>query len=450
MKMLSVDTLFYNGPLLTMKPGQDVIERGALAVKGDTIVAVGSSDDLLKQYNSAIKIDVAGSLLMPGLINGHTHAGMTLMRGLVDDMALKPWLQRLWKIEQASLDDAFVYWSTMLACYEMVCGGVTTYVDTYYYVDASARVAEKMGIRAVVGQTVIDEFPMPGSSSLDELFVATEDYIRRWKGHALVTPAVGPHALYTCTPTTLRRCQELAEKYDIPVLLHLAETCQENETSLRRYGKRSIELLAAEGLLSQRLIAAHCVDVTEHEITLLRDAGVRVVHNPSSNMKLGVGVAPLCAFIEQGIVVGLGTDSAVSNNALNIWAEAKQAALLQKVVRGSDALDAYTVLEMATIRGAQAIGCGDTIGSLEVGKKADIIVVSQHRFHQMPIYSIPSQLVYASRSSDVETVMINGKLIMKDKVILAESQTHELEEKMRFYKQRVYECALTLDGSCSR
>ncbi len=434
----SADMIIHNGILLTMNDQKQIIPNGAIAINGDTIVAVGSSADIMEKYHSNTIIDAHGSVIMPGLINGHTHAGMTFMRGLADDMILNEWLEALWKVEKNIVDEEFVYWSTQVACYEMIKGGITTFADIYYFVDHAAQAAVDFKMRAVIAQTVIDAFPIPGCSSVEKNFNYLECFIEKWQHHPLITPAVGPHATYTCSEETLKECEKYSAKYSVPLLIHASESIWENETVLQKYGKRPIALLDSLGMLNERTVLAHCVKVTDEELNLVADRGASIIHNPCSNMKLGSGTAPITSMLSKKIPVGLGTDSAASNNALDLWSEMKNAALLQKLaLEDCSALDAYSVLEMATIKGAQALGKGHEIGSLEAGKKADLILVKQDKVHQTPSYSIPSQLVYASRSSDVDTVIINGTLIMADRKVLVLEDKDMFKEKIQYYTQKI-------------
>jgi 5-methylthioadenosine/S-adenosylhomocysteine deaminase len=407
-----VDFIIEGGSVLTMTGPKDIIENGAVAVRGNTIVGVGKASAIFDKFKTWKMIHAQDSVIMPGLINGHIHAGMTFMRGLADDVSLDKWLSALWKVEAYIVDKDFVYWSTQLACREMLKGGITTFADIYYYVNESAQAAADCGIRAIIAQTVIDKFQIPGCPTLDTNFSYLENFIQVWKNHRLITPAVGPHAIYTCSPETLQKCKAISEKYAIPYLIHASESDWENSEVLKQHGKRPIELLNSLGILNKFAVLAHCVKITEDEMDIIAKSGASVIHNPGSNAKLAVGIAPITKMLERKVTIGLGTDSAASNNALDLWKEMYAATSYQKLLtQDPTALKAYSVLEMATINGAKALGKGNEIGSLEVGKKADIIIVKLNGAHQQPMYDIPSQLVYSSKSCDVDAVIIDGKTV---------------------------------------
>jgi len=407
----SVDVLIYNGIVVTMNPNlsieDQVILNGAVALRKDKIVAVGASKELEAQYTAAKKIDVDGDIIMPGLINGHTHAAMTLLRGIADDYQLYEWLEKhIFPLERYFAQPDFVYWGTKLGCLEMIQGGITTAVDMYFYEERAAQAFDEMGMRAIAGHTVANP----------EDITHAEQFIKKWSNHPLVNPGVAPHAPHTCPEPILIAAKKLCDTYNAPLLIHVAETEHEVKTIQQRHNLTPVGYLEKINLLGNNMIAAHTVKVTDQDIHLLKQYGVGVIHNPVSNMKLASGIAPITKMLEQGVPVGLGTDGAASNNALDMIAEVKIAALLQKVAtKDAHSLTAYQALSLATIDGARAIHQENKIGSLEVGKYADIIVIDTTPTHTMPLYNIFSQLVYAVKACDVDTVFINGNLLMLNK-----------------------------------
>jgi 5-methylthioadenosine/S-adenosylhomocysteine deaminase len=414
--------LVTGGTVVTFDPWGTVIADGAVAVVEDRIAAVGPATEVEASYPAAERIDARGGLILPGLINAHTHAPMVLFRGLVDDLELMEWLEDyIFPAEAEHVDEEFVRWGTRLACLEMLRGGITTFVDMYYFDDTIAEEAEGCGMRAVVGETLID-FPAPDNKTWEEAIVYTRRFVERWRGHPRITPAVAPHSAYTVSAEHLVEAYRLAEELDVPLLTHLAEDRAEIEHVRERTGRTSIDYLDELGVLDERLVAAHVVWPSASEIELLAARGVGVVHCPQSNMKVAAGVAPVPAMIEAGVVVGIGTDGAGANNDLNLWEEVDTAAKLHKVTSGDPTvLDARQALAMATIDGARALGLADEIGSLEVGKRADLIVVAADGFHQQPQrpeenpYSL---LVYSTKAADVRTVVVDGRVVVRDGSVL--------------------------------
>jgi len=411
----SVDLLIEGGITLTMNAAGQVFSDGLVAIRGDRIVAVGDRRELASRFSAARVIDARGAAVMPGLINGHTHAAMSLFRGIADDLVLQEWLTRyIFPAEAKNVTREFVYWGTLLACWEMIRGGTTTFVDMYYYESSVAKAVAQAGLRAILAETILD-LPSPDSRTPQLALQYTERFVAQWRGHPLIIPAIGPHAPYTNSTVTLRRVNRLAERLRIPIVMHVAETETEVRDITRRYGARPIRYLDEIGLLSPRLIAAHVVHVDEREIALLGRHHVGVIHNPQSNMKLASGIAPVPRMIRAGVAVGLGTDGAASNNTLDMFEAMKTTALLHKVATGDPrVLNAHQALALATIGGARALHLEKEIGSLEPGKRADVIVVGLDAPHQIPLYDVESQLVYASRASDVRTVIINGRVVMRD------------------------------------
>ena len=434
--------LVTGGTVVTFDPRGTVIAEGAVAVVEDRIAAVGPAPEIQASYPAAERIDARGGLILPGLINAHTHAPMVLFRGLVDDLELMEWLEEyIFPAEAEHVDEEFVRWGTRLACLEMLRGGITTFVDMYYFDDTIAEEAERCGMRAVVGETLID-FPAPDNKTWEEAIAYTRRFVERWRGHPRITPAVAPHSAYTVSAEHLVEAHRLAVELEVPLLTHLAEDRAEIDRVREQTGSTSIDYLEELGILDDRLLAAHVVWPTASEIELLAARGVGVAHCPQSNMKVAAGVAPVPAMIEAGVAVGIGTDGAGSNNDLNLWEEVDTAAKLHKVTSGDPTvLDARQALAMATIEGARALGLEEQIGSLEVGKRADLIVVAADGFHQQPQrpeenpYSL---LVYSTKASDVETVVIDGRVVVRDRRVLT------LDEAEILARAADYRRALTM------
>ncbi len=410
-----VDLLVTGGTVVTMDGERRVIENGAVAIRGERIVAVGPAAELEKGYRARRRIRAEGRLILPGLINTHTHAAMSLYRGVADDRTLEDWLRNyIFPLEAKHSTAEFVYWGTLLAAVEMLRGGTTTFVDMYYHESEAARAAEKAGIRVVAGETVLD-FPTPDSKTPADGLRYTEEFIRRWQGNALVIPAVAPHSAYTCSAETLRALAELARRTGAPLLIHLAEAMTEVEEVRKKTGKRPAEYLASLGVFDVPTLGAHCVIVNPADRKLLAEKGVACAHNPSSNMMLASGVSPVTELRAAGVAVGLGTDGpAGSNNDFNMWEEMDLAAKLQKITSDDpQALKASEALAMATIEGARALRLEKEIGSLEAGKRADLIVVRRDAPHAVPFYDVYSQIVYTLKASDVETTVVNGRVVFE-------------------------------------
>jgi 5-methylthioadenosine/S-adenosylhomocysteine deaminase len=356
---------------------------------------------------------------MPGLVNAHTHAAMSLFRGLADDLPLKTWLENhIFPAEKRWVNEEFVYWGTLLSIAEMIRSGTTTFADGYFFEEQAALAVQQSGMRAFLGQGIMD-FPTPDSPSPEETLKRFEAFIQNHSGSSLIHPCLFPHSVYTCSPDLLRRCRDFADRYGIPIIIHLAETKNEVDEVLKNYGETPINHMENLRLLLPSLIACHCVRLTESEMDLLARRGVKVVHNPESNMKLASGVAPIPELLARGVAVGLGTDGCASNNNLDLFQEMDSTAKLHKVHRLDPTLmPAHVVLEMATLGGGKVLGMEKEIGSLEMGKKADIIILDLHRPHLQPIYNIVSNLVYSATGADVRDVIIDGKLVMQDRKLL--------------------------------
>lgn len=419
-----VDRIVAGGLVVTMDPQRRVIADGAVAIAEGRIVAVDSRERVEAMFQAAERLDASGRTVIPGLINGHAHLPMTLFRGLADDQDLDDWLQHtIFPAEAMNVDEAFVRCGSRLGAAELIRGGITTVCDMYYYEMAVAEVLAAAGLRGLLGQALID-FPAPDASDHDAAMACIERFVERWQGHALIIPAIAPHAPYTVGDEHLREAQAFAERRDCRLIIHLAETRHEVQESQRLKGARPVEHLAGLGLLSERMVAAHVVWAEAHELDLLRDHGVGVVHNPQSNMKLASGVAPLPAMLERDLAVGLGTDGSASNNDLSLWEEIDTAAKLHKLIAADPkVVSAQEAFELATIRGARALHLDDQIGSLEVGKRADLVVLEMEAMNQIPRSSIYSALVYATKASDVASVLVEGRVLLRDRQLQTLDQT---------------------------
>ena len=412
----TIDLIVYGDAVVTMDPDARVIENGAVAVDDGVILAVGPAGDIDERYSADKVLEGANRVVMPGLINGHSHAAMTLLRGVADDLALMDWLENyIFPAEVAFVDAEFVRIGTELACWEMLRGGTTTFVDMYYYPDAIADVVESCGMRALISATVIDQRSPDAESAGDGLDKGA-GFIERWQGrHQRITPIFGPHANYTLDAGQLAATRRAAIELGVPISIHLSESPYEVQYSKENYGTTSIEMLEEIGFFDGPTIAAHVVWPTESEIPILAERKVGVIHNPTSNMKIASGIAPIATMLAAGVRIGIGTDGAASNNDLDLWEEMRLASFLQKVDRmDPEVLPAETVLRMATSGGAEAIGLGDTIGSLEPGKRADLIQVAFDDVHHVPTYDVMSHLVYVTDEQDVAAVVVDGKLLVHD------------------------------------
>jgi 5-methylthioadenosine/S-adenosylhomocysteine deaminase len=425
-----VDILLINAHVICMDDDFRQFEKGAIAVAGDHIVAVGFQDELQKAYQPQELVDCEGKILMPGLVNAHTHVPMNLLRGLGDDLRLDVWLLGyIMPVEREYVDPEFVRLGTSLACAELIRSGVTSFADMYYFEDQVAEAAAEAGLRAVCCQTIL-KFPSPDADSYEEALAASEKMIIKWKDHPLITPAVAPHAPYTSTVDILGSATALALKYDVPLHIHIAETAQEVEDSLDQYDMPVVPYVEQFDIFKAKVIAAHCVHIDEREMHTLQRYGVGVAHNPTSNLKLSSGIAPVSSMLEHGLNVGIGTDGVSSNNDLDMFEELRLAALLAKGSSGNPTVvPARTAINMATHMGAKSIHLDDQIGSLEVGKKADLILVDIDTLHNSPHFrhdenSVYAQLVYAAKSTDVTDLMVNGRWLMRSRELL----TIELEK----------------------
>jgi len=407
------------GIVVTMDPAGLVLNPGAVAIAGRDIVAVDTPEAIAAGFDGRETIDVAGQVVMPGLINTHTHAPMVLYRGLADDLALMEWLQKyIFPAEAKTVTPAFVRAGTRLAALEMIESGTTAYADMYYFEEEIATVTKEAGLRGVLGQTII-QFPVADAKTPAEGVARAERFIRQWSGDELIVPAIAPHAMYTLDMATLKAARAVADRHHAPVIIHLAETRDEVTTSQQRHKSTPAQYLESIGFWGPRTLAAHGVWVTPAEIRILARRHVAVSHNPESNMKLASGTAPVLAMQRAGVVVGLGTDGAASNNDLDMFEAMRQAALLQKHASGDPrAMPARSALELATINGARALGLDREIGSLEPGKRADVITVSMAAGRQTPMYDPLSHLVYVTRGDDVQMTVVNGRVLMRDRKVM--------------------------------
>jgi 5-methylthioadenosine/S-adenosylhomocysteine deaminase len=416
----NIDMLVYGDHVITMDAAMTVIENGAVAIDDGVILAVGTAEDINADYTAAQTLAGDNRIVMPGLVNGHSHAAMTLLRGVADDLALMDWLNNyIFPAEVEFVDAEFVRIGTELACWEMIRGGTTTFVDMYYYPDTIAEIVDSCGMRALISATVIDQ-RSPDAEDAGDSINKGSAFIERWQGkNSRITPIFGPHANYTLDAEQLKATREAAMKYGVPISIHLSESPFEVQYSKDNYGTTSIKLFESIGFFEGPTIAAHVVWPTDDEIPILVERKVGVIHNPTSNMKIASGIAPITDMLAAGVRIGLGTDGAASNNDLDMWEEMRLASFLQKVEQmNPEVLPAETVLRMATSGGATAIGLGDAIGSLEAGKRADLIQVAFEDVHHIPTYDVVSHLVYVNDEQDVASVVVDGVVLMKEREML--------------------------------
>lgn len=397
--------------LLTMDKNDEVIENGALVVEDGKIKDIGEFSEILKKYKD-YSLPIYGnshSAVMPGFINTHTHAAMVLFRGIADDIPLKQWLtEHIWPREAKFLSPEFVYDGTRLACLEMLKSGTTTFNDMYFFTEAIAKAAKELGIRAVVGQGVLD-FPTASGKDADDYLGKAKEFIEKYKGDDLIIPAVAPHAVYTCGRETLLKSKELALKYSVPIHIHLSETFHEVEECIKTHGKRPVKYLKDIGFLEGKITTAHCVWLNDNEIEIMAERNMGVSHCIESNLKLSSGIAPVAKMIKKGIKVSMGTDGAASNNNLDLLEEISIAAKVQKgITTDPTVLDVKTCMKMLTIWAAESLGVEKEVGSIQIGKRADLVVMNLRKPHLQPIYDIYSTIIYSAKASDIENVFVNG------------------------------------------
>jgi len=429
-----VDTLFTNAIVLSMDENLNQYDPGAVAVKGDSIIAVGPEAQIKKDYSANETIDCGGKVLMPGLVNAHTHVPMTLLRGLADDLRLDVWLMGyMLPVEREFVSPEFVRLGTLLACAEQIRSGVTTFNDMYFFEDDIAQATADAGMRAVCGQSIM-KYPAPDAAAYEDSLAMAREFIKKWKGHPLIVPAIAPHAPYSTTPEILRACADIAKEFDVPLHIHISETAFEVETMRKEQGMPVVPYVKKQGVLEAKVIAAHCVHIDFGEMKTLKHVNAGIAHNPSSNLKLASGFAPVQKMLETGLNVGIGTDGPASNNDLDMFEEVRLASFVAKASSNDPTVvPAATALLMATRMGAQALHIGHLTGSLEAGKRADLILVDTSPLHNSPRFrrdpnNACAQLVFASKSTDVTDVMVNGKWLMRAHELLTLSETDLLKQ----------------------
>ncbi len=415
----NADIIIKNAHIITMDGKMSQFENGSLVVKDGQIVVVGENADIEKKYKAPEIIDGAGKLVMPGLINTHTHAAMTMFRGYADDIHLHDWLyEYIFPIEREFVTAENVTLGTKLAVAEMLRSGTTTFNDMYYFVDEIAKVVDETGIRAVLSKGLLD-FPVPDSPTPGEGMEKTRQLIEKWDSHPRINVSVAAHAIYSCSPDLIINAKKIADEYGVSFNMHVAETLVEFDNIKQEHGHSPVTFLNDIGVLDENMIAAHCVHLTPEDIQLIAEKGVGVAHNPQCNMKIASGVAPIPELMSAGAKVGIGTDGPASNNDLDMFDEMRTTAFIHKLTSNDPTfMDAQTVVKLATVDGARVLGMEDQIGSLETGKKADIIILDLEKPHAHPLYNIYSLIVYSLKSSDVETVIIDGEIVMKNRNLI--------------------------------
>ena len=431
-----ISLIVVGGTVVTGNPADDILRPGAVAIDGDTILEIGHPNHVRATYRARELVSVADQIVLPGLVNTHTHAPMVLYRGLADDLALMEWLQKyIFPAEAKTVSPEFVRIGTRLAALEMIESGTTTFVDMYYFEEEIARAVKAAGLRGVLGQTII-QFPVADARSPAESLARTEAFIKEFRADPLITPAVAPHAMYTLDRASLESAAALARRHDVPMLIHLAETEDELTQSRERHGLSPVSYLESLGFWGPRVLAAHGVWLDDADIAVLSRRRVGVSHNPESNMKLASGAAPVTKLRAAQVAVGIGTDGAASNNDLDMFEAMRQASLLAKLTtRDPTAVTAAEALAMATIGGARALGMDQVIGSLEPGKRADLISVATTASRQTPLYDAVSHLVYVTRGDDVQTTVVNGRLLMRERRLLTLDRAAVLADARRVARQ---------------
>ena len=427
--MQDIDLIICGGKALLMDNNNTCLNNAAVAINASSILAIGKTQDLLSKYTAKKTINAKDSLIMPGFVNCHTHAAMTCFRGMADDMELMDWLNNyIFPAEAKNVDPHLAYWGSLLACAEMIKSGTTTFCDMYIFEDETARAVKAAGMRCLIGEVLFD-FPSPSYKSPEEGLAYTRMLADKWRDDPLINIIVEPHALYTCSPALLRDAKKIADDYHLMLGVHLLENQSELGQLQKKFGKSAVSFLEDIGYLNERMLAFHCVCLSADDMKLFAKYGCKVSHNPSSNMKLASGTAPVTDILQAGITVGLGTDGCASNNNLDMIKEMSTAAKLHKVASlDPTVMDAQTVARMATINGAKALNMDHLVGSLAVGKKADIIILGLNRPHLTPIYSEYSHLVYAANGADVDTVIINGKVVMENRQLLTINEGDVMNE----------------------
>jgi 5-methylthioadenosine/S-adenosylhomocysteine deaminase len=431
------DIIIEGGVLITMVDGQAPLDPARIRVRGDRISHIEKADNKSEYHGNAEIIDARNCIIMPGLVNAHSHTAMTLFRGLADDLPLKEWLfDKIFPAESKHLRPETVYWGSLLGCLEMIASGTTTVIDGYFFQDNTVRAIHKSGLRGLIAQGVID-FPAPGVPNPEDNLTVGEEYIKRWLGYSdLINPGMFCHSPLTCSGKTLKRAMEISRDFFLPLQIHLAETSEEVSDIVNRTGKRPVHYLDALGLLDEGLIAAHAIHLSDDEMQCLAERGVKIVHVPESNMKLSSGVARVSEMVRLGLTVGLGTDGCASNNNLDMFQEMDSAAKLGKVSTLDPVnMDATTVLKMVTSWGASLLGLQKEIGTIEVDKKADIIVVDLNSPHLVPLYNPLSTIVYSASGADVRDVIVNGRILLKDRTFLTLDPDEIMERVTAFGRE---------------
>ncbi len=432
----TADLIVRGGTVITMDGQRRVLQGGAVAARGGRIVAVGSAAEVASAFRARQVLEAGGGLILPGLVNAHTHAAMTLFRGIADDLKLMEWLQKyVFPAEKRNVTAPFVLAGTKLAALEMIRSGTTTFVDMYYFEEEVAQATRQAGLRGVLGQTLI-EFPAPDNKTMAEALAYAERFLHKWKGDSLVVPALAPHSAYLASPETLKAARALADRTGAPILIHVSESSDEQAQVKERYGKTPTEHLRDLGILRKGVVAAHGIWLSPADRAILKEAQAGVAHCPQSNMKLSSGAAPVREMLAEGLRLGLGTDGAASNNDLDMIEEMMSAALLAKHATGDPtAAPAAAVLEMATLGGARALGLEEQFGSLETGKRADFIVLDLGAPRLHPMYDPVSHAVYAAKGADVRHTVVEGRVVMRDRVVLTLDERAVLAEADRLRRQ---------------
>ncbi|HPC82224.1 MAG TPA: amidohydrolase [Thermoanaerobaculaceae bacterium] len=429
---MECDLIITNGTVLSMVPGSRPLADGAVATSGGRIVAVAPAAELLEHAPTTTLLDAGGGLILPGFVNTHTHLAMTLLRGLADDLLLQEWLsQHIWPAEGAHMRPDTVAIGTRLAAAECIRAGVTTVCDMYFFGATIGELLAEVGLRAVVSEGLLDH-PTPAAADPEDGLRLSRELLERFRSHPLVSGALAPHAPYSLSAAYLVKAAELAEDFGAPLMIHLAETRREVDEVLRGKGVTPAAYLADLGILSERTIAAHCVHVSPDDLELLAEQGVGVAANPVSNLKLSSGVAPVPQMLQAGVKVGFGTDGAASNNTLDLLRDAQLAALLYKGVSGSPTcLPARQLAEMLTLGGARVLGLDDRIGTLEVGKEADVVCLGVDAPHATPLHEPYSHLAYSARAADVVHVVVRGRVLMQNRQLLTIDEAATLAQARR-------------------
>lgn len=417
-----IDHLLTNTTILTSNEDSDIFTNTSIAIKENKILEIGETQEVAKKYESTNITELSNKVIIPGLVNSHTHIPMSLFRGLYNDLGLKEWLENIRRLEQKFITPDFVRLGVQLACAEMIRSGTTCFADIYFFENEIAEEVSRIGMRGLFGQTVMKE-ETPDSKDSDEGLTRANELIKKWQGHNLIQPAIAPHAWYTTTPEILQKCSEIAVTHDVPLHIHVSETKDEVEGCIKDNNVSVVDWLKINKVLETKLLAAHCVHLSKEEIIKLKEANAGISHCPSSNMKLASGIAPTNQMLETGINLGIGTDGPASNNDMDMFEEMRLASFLAKVSNDDPAvLPAKQTLELATISGARALHMSEIIGSLEVGKKADLAIIDFDSVHNLPNFSndetLYSKLVYSTKSADILHVMCDGKWLMKDRVLL--------------------------------